>query len=73
MFISYAQDTGDTVGSVVRGLFGVRKRGSSHSPARLPTASTCFNLLKLPSYKKKSILKEKLKYAIKSGAGFELS
>ncbi|KNC98370.1 uncharacterized protein SPPG_06078 [Spizellomyces punctatus DAOM BR117] len=40
---------------------------------RLPTASTCFNMLKLPAYKKKSTLKEKLLYAINSGAGFELS
>jgi len=40
---------------------------------RLPTASTCFNLLKLPLYKKKSTLTQKLKYAIHSGAGFELS
>jgi len=40
---------------------------------RLPTASTCFNLLKLPCYKKKSTLASKLKYAINSGAGFELS
>lgn len=66
------EDVGDSVGSVVRGLFNVRKRNSS-SVARLPTASTCFNLLKLPSYKKKTILRDKLKYAIKSGSGFELS
>ena len=65
-------DEGDSVGSVVRGLFNVRKRGAASS-ARLPTASTCFNLLKLPCYKKKSVLREKLRYAIKSGAGFELS
>ena len=66
------QDTGDSVSSVVRGLFGVRRRGTQSS-SRLPTASTCFNLLKLPNYNKKSILREKLKYAITSGAGFELS
>eukprot|EP00039_Didymoeca_costata_P014348 m.230500 g.230500 ORF g.230500 m.230500 type:complete len:275 (+) comp16000_c0_seq7:2639-3463(+) len=40
---------------------------------RLPTSSTCFNLLKLPIYKSKKILKQKLLYAINSGAGFELS
>jgi len=40
---------------------------------RLPTASVCFNLLKLPEYRKSSTLKEKLKYSILSGAGFELS
>ena len=43
------------------------------SKDRLPSASTCFNLLKLPSYPKKSILKEKLKYAIQANCGFELS
>ncbi|ORZ03623.1 hypothetical protein BCR43DRAFT_483669 [Syncephalastrum racemosum] len=40
---------------------------------RLPTSSTCFNLLKLPAYTKKSILREKLHYAIHSNTGFELS
>eukprot|EP01060_Flectonema_neradi_P038837 TRINITY_DN8286_c0_g1_i1.p1 TRINITY_DN8286_c0_g1~~TRINITY_DN8286_c0_g1_i1.p1 ORF type:complete len:1104 (+),score=173.77 TRINITY_DN8286_c0_g1_i1:255-3314(+) len=48
-----------------KGLFG--------SIDRLPSASTCFNLLKLPPYKNKKELKEKLLYAITSGAGFELS
>ncbi|KAF0449000.1 HECT-domain-containing protein [Gigaspora margarita] len=48
--------------------------GNSKSAAkgRLPTSSTCFNLLKLPAYPQKSILKEKLKYAIHSNTGFEL-
>jgi ubiquitin-protein ligase E3 B len=41
--------------------------------SRLPTSSTCFNLLKLPNYSKKSSLKDKLRYAIKSNSGFELS
>eukprot|EP01063_Lacrimia_lanifica_P011080 TRINITY_DN17856_c0_g1_i1.p1 TRINITY_DN17856_c0_g1~~TRINITY_DN17856_c0_g1_i1.p1 ORF type:complete len:1126 (+),score=369.89 TRINITY_DN17856_c0_g1_i1:122-3499(+) len=40
---------------------------------RLPSASTCFNLLKLPPYKSKKNMKDKLMYSIKSGAGFELS
>lgn len=40
---------------------------------RLPTSATCMHLLKLPNYRSKSILKEKLLYAIESGAGFELS
>jgi len=40
---------------------------------RLPSASTCFNLLKLPNYNKRSTLRDKLKQAIESGAGFELS
>eukprot|EP00004_Rigifila_ramosa_P027996 TRINITY_DN9336_c0_g1_i3.p1 TRINITY_DN9336_c0_g1~~TRINITY_DN9336_c0_g1_i3.p1 ORF type:complete len:970 (-),score=151.72 TRINITY_DN9336_c0_g1_i3:9-2726(-) len=40
---------------------------------RLPTSSTCFNLLKLPNYNRKSTMREKLRYAISSKAGFELS
>jgi len=40
---------------------------------RLPSASTCMNLLKLPPYISSSNLKTKLLYAINSGAGFELS
>ncbi|WOH06132.1 hypothetical protein DCAR_0625555 [Daucus carota subsp. sativus] len=40
---------------------------------RLPSASTCYNTLKLPSYKRSSTLRAKLLYAIKSNAGFELS
>jgi len=40
---------------------------------RLPTSATCMNLLKLPNYKSKEILRSKLLYAIESGAGFELS
>jgi ubiquitin-protein ligase E3 C len=48
---------------------------SSHSngDVRLPTSSTCMNLLKLPCYESKEQLQEKLLYAIESGAGFELS
>lgn len=40
---------------------------------RLPTASTCMNLLKLPDFKDPHTLKTKLLYAIESEAGFELS
>lgn len=40
---------------------------------RLPSASTCYNMLKLPNYRRASTLKEKLLYAISSNAGFELS
>ena len=40
---------------------------------RLPTAATCVNLLKLPAYDSLQVLKEKLLYAIKSHAGFDLS
>ncbi|KAG7205243.1 hypothetical protein KM043_018323 [Ampulex compressa] len=40
---------------------------------RLPTSSTCMNLLKLPEFPDEKTLREKLLYAIQSGAGFELS
>lgn len=48
-------------------------RDAGHDEERLPSASTCVNLLKLPMYKSKARLKEKLLYAVKSGAGFNLS
>ena len=41
--------------------------------SRLPTSSTCMNLLKLPNYQRKDLMKEKLIAAIESGAGFELT
>ncbi len=40
---------------------------------KLPTASTCFNVLKLPTYSSEKVMKQRLLYAIESGAGFELS
>ncbi|CAN1860378.1 E3 ubiquitin-protein ligase UPL7 [Linum perenne] len=40
---------------------------------RLPSASTCYNTLKLPTYKRASTLRAKLLYAITSNTGFELS
>uniref|UniRef100_A0A5B6YGI5 HECT-type E3 ubiquitin transferase n=1 Tax=Davidia involucrata TaxID=16924 RepID=A0A5B6YGI5_DAVIN len=40
---------------------------------RLPSSSTCYNTLKLPTYKRPSTLRAKLLYAINSNAGFELS
>nr|GME13099.1 E3 ubiquitin-protein ligase UPL7 [Ipomoea batatas] len=40
---------------------------------RLPSASTCYNTLKLPTYIRSSTLRAKLLYAINSNAGFELS
>ena len=63
-------DDGDTIGSVMRGFLALRRRDPVN---RLPTASTCFNLLKLPNYQKKSTLREKLRYAVTSNTGFELS
>ena len=44
-----------------------------HDQERLPTASTCMNLLKLPQFDNEKMLHDKLLYAIESGTGFELS
>ncbi|PAV73433.1 hypothetical protein WR25_04663 isoform A [Diploscapter pachys] len=60
--VSDDQDQGDTLASVVRGFLALKKEKSA---LRLPTASTCFNLLKLPNYNKRSILLQKLRYAIR--------
>ncbi|MBZ3881092.1 Ubiquitin-protein ligase E3B [Sciurus carolinensis] len=68
--VSDDQDTGDTLGSVLRGFFTIRRREPG---GRLPTSSTCFNLLKLPNYSKKGVLREKLRYAVSMNTGFELS
>jgi len=51
--------------------FGIKNDGSELE--RLPTSSTCVNLLKLPNYRNKKQLKEKLLYAINAEAGFDLS
>ncbi|KAL2266072.1 hypothetical protein VTJ83DRAFT_5424 [Remersonia thermophila] len=51
--------------------FSIRDGGRDQD--RLPSASTCVNLLKLPQYQSKEVLKEKLLYAVTSGAGFDLS
>ena len=40
---------------------------------RLPSASTCMNVLKLPLYHDIDTMRSKVLYAIQSGAGFELS
>ncbi|CAH1243767.1 UBE3C [Branchiostoma lanceolatum] len=40
---------------------------------RLPSASTCMNLLKLPEFQDEETMRSKLLYAVESNAGFELS
>ncbi|OAX36693.1 HECT-domain-containing protein [Rhizopogon vinicolor AM-OR11-026] len=52
-------------------LFAIRDAGSDEH--RLPTASTCVNLLKMPRYQSEKVLRDKLLQAISSGAGFDLS
>ena len=51
-------------------LFAVHSAGAED---RLPTASTCMNLLKLPEFSDRDIMEKRLKYVIEAGAGFELS
>lgn len=48
-------------------------RDSGRDQTRLPSTSTCVNLLKLPMYQDERTLKERLLYSINSGAGFNLS
>ncbi|KAJ5157140.1 uncharacterized protein N7482_008240 [Penicillium canariense] len=48
-------------------------RDSSEDQERLPSTSTCVNLLKLPRYANADTLRNKLLYAVSSGAGFDLS
>jgi len=40
---------------------------------RLPTASTCFNVLKLPTYSSQHVLKDKLLLAVRGATGFHLT
>jgi len=51
--------------------FSIRDVGSDEE--RLPSTSTCVNLLKLPRYSTAITLRQKLLYAVNSGAGFDLS
>ncbi|KAA1096311.1 hypothetical protein PGT21_012536 [Puccinia graminis f. sp. tritici] len=55
----------------LRPSFAIRSSGVDRS--RLPSASTCVNLLKLPEYQTEAELREKVLYAINAGAGFDLS
>lgn len=57
--------------SALRPKFSIRDGGTDED--RLPSTSTCVNLLKLPRYTTETTLREKLLYAVQSGAGFDLS
>lgn len=57
--------------SQLRPAFSIRDGG--RDVTRLPSASTCVNLLKLPLYESAEQLRDKLLYAVSSGAGFDLS
>lgn len=47
--------------------------GDKSNAERLPTAATCMNLLKMPPYDSKELMKEKFLQAISLGGGFYLS
>ena len=53
--------------------FTIQRVGIMRDGDKLPTSSTCFNVLKLPTYSSEKVMKERLIYAIQSGAGFELT
>lgn len=53
--------------------FTIQRIPISDDDSKLPSASTCFNTLKLPTYSSEKVLKEKLIYAIESSSGFELT
>ncbi|KAJ1659725.1 ubiquitin-protein ligase (E3) [Dispira simplex] len=48
-------------------------RSTEGDTDRLPTASTCVNLLKLPPYPDETTMCDKLQYSIRAEAGFDLS
>ena len=53
--------------------FNIMRIAINTDSEKLPSASTCFNTLKLPTYSSRSIMKSKLLFSIRSGAGFEMS
>jgi len=53
--------------------FTIQRISIANDDDKLPSASTCFNTLKLPTYSSEKVLREKLVYAIESGSGFELT
>ena len=52
--------------------FTISQMDTDKPNEKLPTASTCFNILRLPPYSNAKIMKEKVLYAINSNAGFEM-
>ena len=47
--------------------------GGADAQQRLPTSATCMNLLKLPPYGSREALEQKLGFALREVAGFDLS
>ena len=60
----------------LRGLCALQMAGGVLDEAaqeRLPSSSTCINLLKLPPYRTAETIRSKLLFTIKNVAGFDLS
>ncbi|KAI4215825.1 MAG: hypothetical protein LQ351_001813 [Letrouitia transgressa] len=57
--------------SMLNPRFSIRDSGNDQT--RLPTTSTCVNLLKLPVYNDGKTLRDRLLYSVNAGAGFNLS
>ena len=53
--------------------FTIQRVGILRDSEKLPSSSTCFNILKLPTYSSEQVLRKKLLYALDSGSGFELT
>mmetsp|Transcript_20160 Transcript_20160/g.43793 ORF Transcript_20160/g.43793 Transcript_20160/m.43793 type:complete len:1384 (-) Transcript_20160:144-4295(-) len=53
--------------------FTIQRVGIMRDGDKLPSAATCFNTLKLPTYSSETVLRKKLSFAITAGAGFELT
>lgn len=47
--------------------------GNDDDERALPSASTCFNLLRLPPYRDDETLRAQVLYAIEAGLTFDLS
>merc|ERR1712039_571439 len=50
--------------------FTILKVQISSDAQKLPTSSTCFNTLKLPTYSSWKVMKQKLEFVVEQGAGF---
>lgn len=53
--------------------FTIQRVGILRDSEKLPSSSTCFNILKLPTYSSEQVLRKKLLYALESASGFELT
>ena len=58
--------------SAMQPPFTLHCESISKDAAKLPNASTCFNVLKVPNYSSYKVMKAKLELVVHSDAGFEL-